>query len=137
MIRHPDHNLGGGTFLWAHHEKLICIDQNIAFVGGLDLCYGRWDHCCHPLTDHGSVQYAANPEFGTPDERCTVVQGLKSIIQIPTITNAGGLDDEEQKQNETMDGEQMVTVRGVGVVMGLPVEHVGEKEENKTTTVGR
>jgi len=28
---------------WAHHEKLCLIDGQIAFMGGLDLCYGRWD----------------------------------------------------------------------------------------------
>lgn len=28
---------------WAHHEKLCLIDGTIAFMGGLDLCYGRWD----------------------------------------------------------------------------------------------
>ena len=29
------------TFLWAHHEKLVVVDQLYAFVGGIDLCYGR------------------------------------------------------------------------------------------------
>lgn len=28
---------------WAHHEKLCLIDGQTAFMGGLDLCYGRWD----------------------------------------------------------------------------------------------
>lgn len=39
-MRHPDHYVGTGTFMWAHHEKLIIIDQLIAFVGGVDLCFG-------------------------------------------------------------------------------------------------
>ena len=42
-MRHPDHFPGTGTFFWAHHEKLLIIDQLIAFVGGVDLCYGRYD----------------------------------------------------------------------------------------------
>lgn len=29
--------------LWSHHEKIVVIDQQIAFVGGIDLCSGRWD----------------------------------------------------------------------------------------------
>ena len=37
--------------LWAHHEKLVVVDQMYAFVGGIDLCYGRWDKNDHPLTD--------------------------------------------------------------------------------------
>jgi phosphatidylserine/phosphatidylglycerophosphate/cardiolipin synthase-like enzyme len=27
---------------FAHHQKTIVVDGQIAFVGGMDLCYGRW-----------------------------------------------------------------------------------------------
>jgi phospholipase D1/2 len=43
VIRHPNHYPKGGVLLWSHHEKMVVIDQKIAFVGGIDLCYGRWD----------------------------------------------------------------------------------------------
>lgn len=36
---------------WAHHEKLCLIDGNMAFMGGLDLCFGRWDTNQHPIAD--------------------------------------------------------------------------------------
>lgn len=36
---------------WAHHEKLCIIDGRTAFMGGLDLCYGRWDLNQHPIAD--------------------------------------------------------------------------------------
>ncbi|ORY13180.1 hypothetical protein BCR34DRAFT_275760 [Clohesyomyces aquaticus] len=36
---------------WAHHEKLCLVDGQIAFMGGLDLCYGRWDTNSHPIAD--------------------------------------------------------------------------------------
>ncbi|KAF9913983.1 Phospholipase D1 [Lobosporangium transversale] len=39
------------TAWWAHHEKLIVVDNMIAFIGGLDLCFGRWDTAEHTLTD--------------------------------------------------------------------------------------
>ncbi|KAJ5198383.1 uncharacterized protein N7498_007500 [Penicillium cinerascens] len=39
------------TFFWAHHEKLCLIDHTLAFVGGIDLCFGRWDTPQHHLTD--------------------------------------------------------------------------------------
>jgi len=35
----------------AHHEKLIVVDHRVAFAGGLDLCFGRWDLKQHPLAD--------------------------------------------------------------------------------------
>jgi len=36
---------------WAHHEKLCVVDGSIAFMGGLDLCYGRWDTNQHSIAD--------------------------------------------------------------------------------------
>nr|QDR51023.1 Phospholipase D [Manduca sexta] len=54
VFRHPDH-AKAGVFFWAHHEKLVVIDQTVAFVGGIDLCYGRWDDAKHRLTDLGNI----------------------------------------------------------------------------------
>ncbi|KAF2773167.1 phospholipase D/nuclease [Teratosphaeria nubilosa] len=36
---------------WAHHEKLCVVDGRTAFMGGLDLCYGRWDTNQHSISD--------------------------------------------------------------------------------------
>ncbi|XP_034562720.1 phospholipase D1 [Notolabrus celidotus] len=54
VMRHPDH-VSSAVYLWAHHEKIIIVDQSVAFVGGIDLAYGRWDDREHRLTDIGSV----------------------------------------------------------------------------------
>ncbi|KAL4927294.1 putative phospholipase PldA [Aspergillus undulatus] len=55
ILRHPDHNIfenaADMTLYWAHHEKFIVIDYNVAFIGGIDLCFGRWDANQHPLVD--------------------------------------------------------------------------------------
>jgi phospholipase D1/2 len=55
IMRHPDHNpfenAADSTMYWAHHEKFIVIDYAMAFIGGLDLCFGRWDNRQHPLAD--------------------------------------------------------------------------------------
>ncbi|KAI6781430.1 Phospholipase D1-like protein [Emericellopsis cladophorae] len=55
ILRHPDHNpfenAADSTMYWAHHEKFIIIDFAMAFIGGLDLCFGRWDANQHPLAD--------------------------------------------------------------------------------------
>ncbi|XP_053077183.1 phospholipase D1 isoform X4 [Acinonyx jubatus] len=55
VMRHPDH-VSSSVYLWAHHEKIVVIDQSVAFVGGIDLAYGRWDDHEHRLTDVGSVK---------------------------------------------------------------------------------
>ncbi|KAE8288194.1 Phospholipase D2 [Larimichthys crocea] len=42
VMRHPDH-VSSVVLMWAHHEKIVAIDQTVAFVGGIDLAFGRWD----------------------------------------------------------------------------------------------
>ncbi|ORX62840.1 phospholipase D/nuclease [Hesseltinella vesiculosa] len=51
VLRHADQL---SAPLWAHHEKILVIDNRLAFIGGLDLCFGRYDTYAHPLTDHTS-----------------------------------------------------------------------------------
>ncbi|PYH48896.1 putative phospholipase PldA [Aspergillus saccharolyticus JOP 1030-1] len=55
VLRHPDHNIfenaADMTLYWAHHEKFLVIDYAVAFIGGIDLCFGRWDAHQHPLAD--------------------------------------------------------------------------------------
>lgn len=38
-------------FFFAHHEKICVVDHSVAFVGGIDLCFGRWDTPQHSLVD--------------------------------------------------------------------------------------
>lgn len=69
-VRHPDHIGAKGTYgnsapqfsnlmahridsveIWSHHEKVVVVDNEWAAIGGLDLCFGRWDTHSHPLAD--------------------------------------------------------------------------------------
>lgn len=83
VLRHPDH-VRIGVFFWAHHEKLVVIDQTYAFVGGIDLCYGRWDDHHHRLTDLGSVvdmKIQKSPKIMTPDSPIkSLLMQSKNII---------------------------------------------------------
>jgi len=49
-LRHGDFTF---PFIWSHHEKLVVIDQDISFVGGVDLCFGRWDTPEYRICDDG------------------------------------------------------------------------------------
>ncbi|KAF7977717.1 hypothetical protein HWV62_2994 [Athelia sp. TMB] len=51
MVQRSPSHFQTGTFYWAHHEKMCVIDQTIAFMGGLDLCFGRWDTPQHIISD--------------------------------------------------------------------------------------
>ena len=48
VTRHPK---GTTSILWSHHEKLVVIDNQVAFVGGIDLCWGRFDINQHPIVE--------------------------------------------------------------------------------------
>lgn len=67
VIRSPNQLLQN-TYFWAHHEKLCVIDQSIAFMGGIDLCYGRYDTPDHVLVDDSKVDFEhISPEFKPED----------------------------------------------------------------------
>ncbi|KZT27381.1 phospholipase D [Neolentinus lepideus HHB14362 ss-1] len=56
MVQRSPSHFQTGTFYWAHHEKLCVIDQTIAFLGGVDLCFGRWDTPQHVVVDDAEFQ---------------------------------------------------------------------------------
>ncbi|AFM99380.1 phospholipase D [Encephalitozoon hellem ATCC 50504] len=48
VLMHPN-NAGYIPIYWTHHEKIVAIDQRIAYVGGMDLAPGRYDTQEHAL----------------------------------------------------------------------------------------
>lgn len=42
---------------WSHHEKMVVVDSEIGFMGGLDLCIGRMDNNKHSLKDLDSNEF--------------------------------------------------------------------------------
>ncbi|KVH93523.1 Phospholipase D family [Cynara cardunculus var. scolymus] len=49
VLRYPDH-FAAGIYL-SHHEKIVVVDHQICFLGGLDLCFGRYDTIEHKVSD--------------------------------------------------------------------------------------
>ena len=39
----------------AHHQKIVCIDDSMAFVGGIDLTVDRWDTQDHKPNDERRI----------------------------------------------------------------------------------
>jgi len=48
VTRHPKNKT---DLLWSHHEKVVIIDEEIGYVGGIDLCWGRFDNQDHKLNE--------------------------------------------------------------------------------------
>ncbi|XP_020822230.1 phospholipase D2 isoform X1 [Phascolarctos cinereus] len=71
VMRHPDN-----VTLWAHHEKLLVVDQAVAFMGGLDLAFGRWDDLHYRITDLEGYTGTTTPQLPTPCSSLPVVPDL-------------------------------------------------------------
>uniref|UniRef100_A0A669D290 Phospholipase n=1 Tax=Oreochromis niloticus TaxID=8128 RepID=A0A669D290_ORENI len=84
VMRHPDH-VSSSVYLWAHHEKIVVIDQSVAFVGGIDLAYGRWDDREHRLTDVGSVTRSVATSKKIPN----INKGLSSVDGVSQSNGRG------------------------------------------------
>ncbi|KIM73758.1 hypothetical protein PILCRDRAFT_99252 [Piloderma croceum F 1598] len=57
-MRHPDHIGSKDTVeFWSHHEVVV-VDNHRACIGGLDLCFGRFDTHTHPLADVHPTHFA-------------------------------------------------------------------------------
>ncbi|XP_061369328.1 phospholipase D zeta 1-like isoform X2 [Gastrolobium bilobum] len=70
VLRYPDH-FSSGVYLWSHHEKLVIVDNYICFIGGLDLCFGRYDTSEHKVGDFPPVIWPGkdyyNPRESEPN----------------------------------------------------------------------
>jgi len=42
---------------WSHHQKIAIVDDQVAFVGGVDLCYYRFDDHRYFVTDPNGVMW--------------------------------------------------------------------------------
>ncbi|EHA48406.1 hypothetical protein MCOR27_001253 [Pyricularia oryzae] len=51
FVQRSPHQFKKNQFFFAHHEKICIVDHIVAFVGGIDLCFGRWDTPQHPVAD--------------------------------------------------------------------------------------
>lgn len=53
----------------SHHEKLVIVDNQICFIGGLDLCFGRYDNSKHNVGDNPPTLWPGkdyyNPRYVT------------------------------------------------------------------------
>uniref|UniRef100_A0A146LLZ0 Phospholipase n=2 Tax=Lygus hesperus TaxID=30085 RepID=A0A146LLZ0_LYGHE len=103
VLRHPDH-AKAGVFLWAHHEKMVVIDQSVAFVGGIDLCYGRWDDYKHRLTDLGSA--VKQQESGSFQSLAMATNALNdSILAITQVPLGKSVSMIGERDNGAFNGD--------------------------------
>ena len=69
---------------------MVIVDRSIAFVGGIDLCYGRWDTRSHELMDNYPTHPAVDESKPTEQPNQTLLVnmlvGLAKITKTRFIT---------------------------------------------------
>jgi phosphatidylserine/phosphatidylglycerophosphate/cardiolipin synthase-like enzyme len=58
----------------SHHEKIVCLDDSLAFVGGIDLTVGRWDTSEH-LAHHPLRRNPDGSGYGPVHDSQLVIDG--------------------------------------------------------------
>ena len=74
FVQRSPNQIRQGTFFWAHHEKICIIDHTIAFCGGVDLCFGRWDTPSHDISDDKPTGFE-NAAFPLDSDHCQMWPG--------------------------------------------------------------
>ncbi|KAI0164553.1 phospholipase D [Hypoxylon sp. FL1284] len=74
VLRSPN-QLKKNQFFYAHHEKVCIVDHDVAFLGGVDLCFGRWDNPQHPITDDRPTGMEPDGDSPRDAEHCQLFPG--------------------------------------------------------------
>ncbi|OIW29121.1 phospholipase D [Coniochaeta ligniaria NRRL 30616] len=74
FVQRSPNQLKKNQFFFAHHEKICIVDHDVAFVGGIDLCFGRWDCPQHPIGDDKPTGFE-NTEDPKDAEHCQLFPG--------------------------------------------------------------
>jgi phosphatidylserine/phosphatidylglycerophosphate/cardiolipin synthase-like enzyme len=82
-----DFRFASAGFIASRHQKLVCIDDNLAFIGGIDLTGDRWDHRDHP---------AYHPRRITPNGlRYGPIHDLQLVVEGPAAVALAELSRDE------------------------------------------
>lgn len=68
FVQRSPNQIRQATFFWAHHEKILVVDHMVAFLGGIDLCFGRWDTPQHSLVDDKPTGFEEGSGSGDPED---------------------------------------------------------------------
>lgn len=93
-----EHPLGG-----CHHQKIVVIDDQIAFCGGLDLTINRWDEFYHNPCNKARVSPGGKPYLPFHDVQVMVegeaAQNLGEIARVRWYHGTGELLSYDYRQN--------------------------------------
>ena len=65
--------------MWSMHQKYVVIDQQLVYLGGIDICYGRYDTPEHLLYDRALVEKTGEL-FPGQDYHNDYIEGYKDAL---------------------------------------------------------
>jgi phosphatidylserine/phosphatidylglycerophosphate/cardiolipin synthase-like enzyme len=78
----------------AHHQKLVLIDGQVAFTGGMDICDCRWDDRSHPACSTLRCDTGRDPHGPYHDVQAVltgpVVERLAELFEARWFNSGGG-----------------------------------------------
>jgi phospholipase D1/2 len=75
FVQRSPNQIRQNTFFWSHHEKICVIDHTIAFCGGVDLCFGRWDTPQHVVVDDKLTGFELDSNAPKDADHCQLWPG--------------------------------------------------------------
>lgn len=120
-FRFLDHPNPGG----AHHEKIVVVDDQIAFAGGIDVCDERWDEPSH-LPHHAQRINAHGEAYGPFHDVQVAVTGpavaeLARLFWDSWIAAGGDPGDRLHVDNEVTDELSLRRIREAAEPYGRPL----------------
>lgn len=73
---------------FSHHQKQVIIDRKIAYVGGIDLCYGRYDDATYDLCADGKGRQVMNRYNSCIRAREALPEGASQVADPDRLTGA-------------------------------------------------
>ncbi|KAF9761833.1 Phospholipase D2 [Nosema granulosis] len=71
ILKYPNVDPTNLTY-WSLHEKIVVVDQKISYIGGIDLCLGRFDDGKHKLFDTNKRKKSKEAVQCCEEGRCSL-----------------------------------------------------------------
>jgi len=97
---------------FSHHQKFVVVDGQMAFLGGIDLAYGRWetpsfdviiDPAIHVINDAYNMQLATSRQLNGSEKALTQSRGGRPGFREPLANDKSVLDPQTQPREPWED----------------------------------
>eukprot|EP01031_Cornospumella_fuschlensis_P036058 gene36058-43728_t len=131
--------------LWSHHEKVVVIDRNVTFVGGVDFAFQRWDDEQHRVTDEDGILFPGHDYRQPAPAKHKPARSEEDAKEIQAMEQEEFIEVELAVANEnlpqatisTMDEEGPYEVEVAVVDFGLPENSLPPPQYTHESQSGR